>query len=643
MPWWGLTRGEAGPGVLTIVETPNDCCVFMKRSSEGLLEFQPKWFAEKGLFGYSRAVTCVFNTSGGYVSQAKRYRQYAQATGLFKPLTEKLAENPNVDLLVGAANVWTINGGWDPIATVQTMKALGMDRILFSAGDYPDATATLNGMGEVLTGKYSVFQDSYPPDKPAWANHDGWPEDLVWEADGTIQPAWTIVEDGISYPGGMVCTEEQIDHAKQHIPAELAASPFRARFLDTTTESAWVECYNPAHPVTRTEDSAWRMALLNYSSHDLGMVTGSEGGVALSVPYLHYYEGMLSLAPYRLPNTGDLTAYTPPTPEFLKYQVGPYYRIPLWELVFHECTVSMWHWTDASNKAPEVWDQRDLINLLYTTAPLYMMNADIWSTYQARFAQSYLHTCPAARTLGYDEMVSHEYLSADHTLQRTTWSSGTVITVNFSDTAQPLPEGGTLAGKQYAVQAAVFFDVPKGYWAFDQIMACRKAGMVGGSADGNYSPTSVVNRAQMAVFVARALAGGDTHVPTAPATAHFPDVSTDFWAYKYVEYTYSRNVVAGYSNGTYGPNDNVDRGQMAVFIARSMASPTGDAGLASYLPPTTPSFPDVATDFWGYKYVEYIKEQKVTGGYGDLKYHPEYAVTRDQMAVFIARAFTLSP
>ncbi len=50
----------------------------------------------------------------------------------------------------------------------------------------------------------------------------------------------------------------------------------------------------------------------------------------------------------------------------------------------------------------------------------------------------------------------------------------------------------------------------------------------------------------MAVYIARALCGGDSLVPTAPTTAHFPDVPTDFWAFKYVEYAYSQNIVTGY-------------------------------------------------------------------------------------------------
>jgi len=644
MPWSGVCHGENGPGVMTIIETPNDACFAMNRAPSGLLELYPRWRPERADFGYTRAFTYAFTTSGGYVSQAKRYRQYAQQTGLFKSLAQKRSENPNVDLLIGAANVWApwfYPGNDDPVGLASEMQSLGIARILYSDGNQRDATSTLNAMPGVLTGTYELYPAVWPPGQPDDAPHEGWPEDLVWQSDGSILPGWVIVRDGTSYPGGLVCTPRQVEHAQARIPADLAATPYRARFLDTTCCMPWQECYNPDHPTTRTEDCYWRMELLRYVSEDMGMVTGTESGIDPSVPYTHYYEGMLSLGPYRLGGE-DPAASDPPTPEFLKYQVGPYYRIPLWELVYHDCTVAMWYWGDSSNKAPEVWDQRDLINVLYGTPPLFMITPEIWSAHKTRFAQSYRTTCPAARTLGYDEMVSHEFLTEDHTLQRTTWSSGTTIAVNFADHAQNLPDGATVGPMGYLVRPGLFFDVPPDHWAFAYINACHNAGIVGGYSDGTYRPTERVDRASMAVYISRALAGGDEYVPTGPATATFPDVLTDHWAFKYVEYAVAEHIVVGYDDGTYRPDVQVDRGQMAVFVARALVTPSGDAGVPD--PPETSTFPDVTSTnswAWCYPHVEFIAAEGVTQGYDDGKYHPEGIVTRDQMAVYVQRAFEL--
>jgi hypothetical protein len=162
------------------------------------------------------------------------------------------------------------------------------------------------------------------------------------------------------------------------------------------------------------------------------LVVGTETGIDPSVPYVHYYEGMMSLGPFRLPDAGtEMMAYRKPTAEFLKFQVGPGYRIPLWELVYHDCTVAQWYWGDATNKAPEVWDDRDLLNILYGTAPLLMFDKGRWEHDKARMLQTYRNVCEWTHKVGYDEMLTHRDLTPDHTVQQTTWSSGRSVVVNF--------------------------------------------------------------------------------------------------------------------------------------------------------------------------------------------------------------------
>jgi beta propeller repeat protein len=186
-----------------------------------------------------------------------------------------------------------------------------------------------------------------------------------------------------------------------------------------------------------------------------------------------------------------------------------------------------------------------------------------------------------------------------------------------------------------AVGAYSFTDVTSAYWAWQYVEAAVTNGIVNGYPEGDYKPTRAVTRDQMAVFVARAMAGGDENVPDPTVDPGFTDVSTDHWAYKYIAYVYDNGIVSGYPEGDYRPTEDVTRGQMSVFIARAMAG--GDAGVPD--PTGDPSFPDVSADHWTYKYVEYIKDADVTQGYLDGTYRPEVVVTRDQMAVYISRAF----
>jgi len=188
-----------------------------------------------------------------------------------------------------------------------------------------------------------------------------------------------------------------------------------------------------------------------------------------------------------------------------------------------------------------------------------------------------------------------------------------------------------------------FVDVPfdSMAWAVDEVLACVDVNVVKGYDDGKYHPEYEVTRDQMAVYVSRALVipSGDAAIPDPVPPPTFSDVSSTHWAYKQIEYAVAKNVVKGYDDGTYKPDLVVDRGQMAVFVARAMVTPSGDAGIPVPVPP--PTFSDVPSDFWAYKQVEYCVGQGVVKGYEDGLYHPDFVVTRDQMAVYVARAFGL--
>jgi uncharacterized repeat protein (TIGR01451 family) len=189
----------------------------------------------------------------------------------------------------------------------------------------------------------------------------------------------------------------------------------------------------------------------------------------------------------------------------------------------------------------------------------------------------------------------------------------------------------------------LFPDVPPGHWAFNGVSAACAHRVVAGYPDGFYRPDRVVTRDQMAVYISRAMAGRAECVPPGPDTPTFPDVLPNHWAYKYVEYAAANGVVEGYPNGYYRPDYGVSRAQMAVFIARAIAEPTAGEDLADYTPPDEPTFADVPTDFWCYRHAEYLAEKAVVLGYPDGLYRPAAAVTRDQMAVYVARAYDLLP
>jgi subtilisin family serine protease len=185
---------------------------------------------------------------------------------------------------------------------------------------------------------------------------------------------------------------------------------------------------------------------------------------------------------------------------------------------------------------------------------------------------------------------------------------------------------------------ADFSDVPFSHWAFSSIESCFYQGIVQGYGDGTYQPEEAITRDQMAVYLARAVAGGDANVPEDTDGATFTDVDGEYWAYRYIEYCAARHIVQGYADGAYQPEAVVTRDQMAVYIARAAAG--GDDQVPEDVG-GEPFFSDMPTDHWAYRYVEYCHDHAIVDGYDDGAYHPDRPVTRDQMAVYLQRAFAL--
>jgi hypothetical protein len=199
--------------------------------------------------------------------------------------------------------------------------------------------------------------------------------------------------------------------------------------------------------MTRTESREWKMKLLDYVSRDNKLVTGCETGHDAAVPFLHYFEGMLSLGPYRVPDSGRrMQVIWTNVPEAVaKFQLGHQYRLPLWELVYHDCVVAQWYWGDYNNKLPALWDQRDLFNALYGTPPMFMFDRKFWEQNKQRFVQSYRNTCPLARKVACAEMTDHRFLTPDRSVQQTTFANGVTVTANFGLIPFGLGDGKTVA------------------------------------------------------------------------------------------------------------------------------------------------------------------------------------------------------
>ncbi|MEO8356273.1 MAG: hypothetical protein ABI621_10180 [Chloroflexota bacterium] len=188
-----------------------------------------------------------------------------------------------------------------------------------------------------------------------------------------------------------------------------------------------------------------------------------------------------------------------------------------------------------------------------------------------------------------------------------------------------------------------FADVPIGYWALDHIQSIWAAGVTNGCAQAplRYCPNSFVTRADAAVLIER---GMGNFAPTPNPTGMFADVpypGQPAYYTPFIEEFYNDGITRGCSSPPlkYCPQDFATRGEAAVFIERAI-------GNFSPSPSTTGMFADVP--YPGLEaftpFIEELYNDGITIGCSQvpvLLYCPQSNITRNDIAVFIQRAFNL--
>lgn len=105
-----------------------------------------------------------------------------------------------------------------------------------------------------------------------------------------------------------------------------------------------------------------------------------------------------------------------------------------------------------------------------------------------------------------------------------------------------------------ATFAASFPDVEANSAAAEAISTLADLSILKGDENGNYNPDAVVTRAEMATIIAR-IQGYEGDI--AASATNFTDVPSSHWASGYVALAAGQNIVNGYGDGTFGPEDPV--------------------------------------------------------------------------------------
>lgn len=128
---------------------------------------------------------------------------------------------------------------------------------------------------------------------------------------------------------------------------------------------------------------------------------------------------------------------------------------------------------------------------------------------------------------------------------------------------------------------------------------------------------------------------GASPSPAPSAATNFSDVPSNYWAQPFIQALAARNIITGFPDGTFRPEQPVQRAEFAAMIQKAFNQrPVRQL--------TNPGFKDVPPDYWA---TAAIKEAYETGFMGGLPggiFQPGQNVTKVQAIVALANGLNLT-
>ncbi|MBE9124668.1 MULTISPECIES: S-layer homology domain-containing protein [unclassified Coleofasciculus] len=123
-----------------------------------------------------------------------------------------------------------------------------------------------------------------------------------------------------------------------------------------------------------------------------------------------------------------------------------------------------------------------------------------------------------------------------------------------------------------------------------------------------------------------------TPTETPAETVNFTDVPEEFWASSYIAALVRRDIMSGYTDGTFRPNSTINRAEFAALLRKAFdQEPTLQ----------TPNFQDITSDFWGWSAIQETTKTNFLRGYPDKTFRPEQPIPKVQVLVALASGLGL--
>jgi hypothetical protein len=174
-----------------------------------------------------------------------------------------------------------------------------------------------------------------------------------------------------------------------------------------------------------------------------------------------------------------------------------------------------------------------------------------------------------------------------------------------------------------------YSDVQDTDWFFDALGFVTVNNLMAGTGSGNFSPDITMSRAMLVTVLYR-LEGN----PIVTVNNPFTDVNNDEWYSDAILWASENNIVNGYDNGVFGPDDPVSREQAIAILYRfaqyNGLDISGSADLSVYTDEN-----DISD--WAYKAMKWAVSDEIIKGRTPTTIVPQGTSTRAEVATVINR------
>ncbi|WP_341281153.1 S-layer homology domain-containing protein [Paenibacillus sp. FSL H8-0537] len=183
-----------------------------------------------------------------------------------------------------------------------------------------------------------------------------------------------------------------------------------------------------------------------------------------------------------------------------------------------------------------------------------------------------------------------------------------------------------------------FSDVAE-HWAKDAVNDMGSRMVIEGTGGGLFSPDRDITRAEFAAILVRGLGLKPQNASTA-----FADVKTSDWYNSAISTALAYQLISGFEDGTFRPNDKITREQAMTILSRAMTI----TGLTTKLSVqseevTLRPFEDASTvSGWAYGSVADSLQAGLVSGRNATMLAPKASITRAEVATLIQRLLQIS-